>query len=309
MRGVRILILLLVCWCQIGRAQVNPEIYNFWENPYYVNPANIHYNCLAYLTLNTRAQWVDFPGAPFTANLTAAFPVDKLQSQFAGRLFVDKIGITNTVEFLLSYAYSLKLTPNHYLSFGTSAAIQSRTYDYGKIDVTDKVDPIIYSEKINGLLEGNLSLGLEYCYKGALKVGFSTRNLMSYFPKLRQNRTNPLQASTHTLYAKYLTGYMGESNFYMDFGACYRNYDARNIGDFMTSFYYDLNNDYALQFQLMGGTAGDIGFTFGVNLFSDLKLLCSYNYNYAIVNRHSYGTFEIMLTYEFERCPTCYNVW
>ncbi len=303
------ILLLLLAFCQVGHSQVNPEIYNFWENLYYVNPANIHFNYTAYLTLNTRAQWVDFPGAPVTANLTAAFPVDKIRSQFATKLFFDKIGYTNTLEFMLSYAYSLKLNSENSLNFGVSGALHARTYDFSKISADDMLDPTIYSSKVNGILEGNMSLGLEYNYQDMLQVGLSSRNFMSYFSTLREGRRNPLQAATNMLYVKYLTHYFNESNFYMDFGGCLRQYERRFVGDFMTSAYYDFNNDHSLQFQVFGGMAGDVGFTIGANLLADLRLLCSYNFNYATVNRHSYGTFEVMLTYGFKRCPTCYNVW
>lgn len=309
MKRLVLFLLFLVVFLSEGRTQVNPEIYNYWENLYYVNPANIRFDYTAYLTLNTRAQWVDFPGAPVSANLTAAFPVDKIRSQFATKLFVDRIGYTNTVEFLVSYAYSLKLNRDNSLNFGVSGALHSRTYDFSKISANDMLDPTIYSEKVNGLMEGNMSLGLEYNYKDMLQIGISARNFMSYFPALREKRKDPIQSATNMLYAKYLTHYFGESNCYMDFGAAFRQYDLRYVGDFMTSVYYDFNSSYSLQFQVFGGTVGDIGFTVGVNLLSDLKLLCSYNYNYAVVNTKSYGTFEIMLTYGFKKCPTCINVW
>ena len=309
MKRLWILIFIISVFSLKGNAQINPEIYNYWENLYYVNPANIHFNYNAYLTLNTRAQWVDFPGAPVSVNLTAAFPIEKIRSQVATKLFVDRIGYTNTVVFLLSYAYSLRINYDNSLNFGVSGALHSRTYDFSKISADDMLDPTIYSEKVNGLLEGNMSLGLEYNYKDMLQIGVSARNFMSYFPALREKRRNPLQSATNMLYAKYLTHYFGESNCYMDFGAAFRQYDKRYVGDFMTSVYYDFNSDYSIQLQLFGGTVGDIGFSVGCNLLSDLKLLCSYNYNYAIVNTKSYGTFEIMLTYGFKKCPTCINVW
>jgi type IX secretion system PorP/SprF family membrane protein len=309
MKRLWILIFIISVFSLKGNAQINPEIYNYWENLYYVNPADIHFNYNAYLTLNTRAQWVDFPGAPVSVNLTAAFPIEKIRSQVATKLFVDRIGYTNTVEFLLSYAYSLRINYDNSLTFGVSGALHSRTYDFSKISADDMLDPTIYSEKVNGLLEGNMSLGLEYNYKDMLQIGVSARNFMSYFPALREKRRNPLQSATNMLYAKYLTHYFGESNCYMDFGAAFRQYDKRYVGDFMTSVYYDFNSDYSIQLQLFGGTVGDIGFSVGFNLLSDLKLLCSYNYNYAIVNTKSYGTFEIMLTYGFKKCPTCINVW
>ena len=309
MKRLILIVLFLAFLLPKGKAQVNPEIYNYWENLYYVNPSNIRFDYTAYLTLNTRVQWVDFPGAPVSAHLSAAFPISKIRSQVATKLFVDRIGYTNTIELLLSYAYSLKINHDNSLNFGVSGALHSRTRDFSKISAENPWDPTIYSEKVNGILEGNMSLGLEYNYKDMLQVGVSTRNFMSYFPALRANRRDPLQSATNMLYAKYLTHYFGETNWYMDFGAAFRQYDARYVGDFMTSVYYDFNSSYSLQFQLFGGTAGDVGFTVGVNLLSDLKLLCSYNYNYAVVNTNSYGTFEIMLTYGFKRCPTCINVW
>ena len=283
MKRLWILIFIISVFSLKGNAQINPEIYNYWENLYYVNPANIHFNYNAYLTLNTRAQWVDFPGAPVSVNLTAAFPIEKIRSQVATKLFVDRIGYTNTVEFLLSYAYSLRINYDNSLNFGVSGALHSRTYDFSKISADDMLDPTIYSEKVNGLLEGNMSLGLEYNYKDMLQIGVSARNFMSYFPALREKRRNPLQSATNMLYAKYLTHYFGESNCYMDFGAAFRQYDKRYVGDFMTSVYYDFNSDYSIQLQLFGGTVGDIGFSVGFNLLSDLKLLCSYTYNYAII--------------------------
>jgi hypothetical protein len=56
MKRLWILIFIISVFSLKGNAQINPEIYNYWENLYYVNPANIHFNYTAYLTLNTRAQ-------------------------------------------------------------------------------------------------------------------------------------------------------------------------------------------------------------------------------------------------------------
>lgn len=306
------------------KAQVNPDFSVFWEDLYYVNPASINFNYDAYFSLATKAQWVDFPGSPVTAALTIEVPVEKLRSRFAGKLLVDRIGFTSLIDFSLSYAYSLKINKKNLFNFGLSGALQTAAYDVSKIMADNVQDPTLYSEKINGIIEGNLSLGLEYVYDNKLFVGLSSQNILSYITSLRKERTSPLQTPTNYLYAKYVTDYLSP-NFYMDCGLRFCQYDRLGVSDFMTSFYYDLNDDYTLQCQLYGNfalgkydtstdgkigvTAGDVGFMFGINLVKDLKLLCGYNYNYAVVGYQSYGTFEIMLSYGIKHCPKCINEW
>jgi len=51
------------------------------------------------------------------------------------------------------------------------------------------------------------------------------------------------------------------------------------------------------QFSFFGRTTGEIGILAGLKLISDLKFLCTYDYNLKALQKYSHGSFEVMITY------------
>ncbi|WP_301425329.1 type IX secretion system membrane protein PorP/SprF, partial [Bacteroides caecimuris] len=51
------------------------------------------------------------------------------------------------------------------------------------------------------------------------------------------------------------------------------------------------------QFSLLGRSTGEFGFLAGVKLLSEMKILCSYDYNMRSLKSNTKGTFEVIVTY------------
>ena len=143
-KTIYILLLNLLSIIVVG--QSNIRINNFLENLYYINPAAIDDESKAVFSMTARKQWLGFPGAPSTIYATGTTYLDKLHTQFGLKVFNDKIGISNTFNVGLSYAYSVKLQYKWKLHLGLAANFQNLSYDLSDLNSVYVDDPSFYSK-------------------------------------------------------------------------------------------------------------------------------------------------------------------
>lgn len=302
-----------------AKAQITPETAFYWENPYYISPASVNLDYQGYFSLSGRKQWTGLEGSPATVFATGALFWEEYRTQAGVKVLQDNIGYVNTLDVSLSYAYSLRIAWNQFLNAGIAGAWQSQRIDRNKVKVEELEDPSFSSARFKGLSGWNVHLGVEYVYDRSFIVGIASQNLMSFL----RDKEEEIWGGVNYLYARYRTRsllrgfdtdhYRTRSfahSYDMEYGICVKQYEEDIQVDGMISFYINRETqEEKFQLSLFGRSVGEVGFLAGVKLVSDLKILCTYDYNFKVVSDNAYGTFEVMLTYPVRRTKTCRGVW
>lgn len=308
--------------CLLGaiplKGQINPQTAFYWENPYVINPASIRSGELAFFSLAARKQWASFPGSPTTFWATGVAYSETFRSQAGMKILKDKIGYINTLDISLSYAYALRLSYDSELDMGIGGAYQVQSSDRTKAVVEDWTDPIFGGEQFRDLKAWNFHFGLEYRYSRSLIVGISGQNLLSTL------RDEPaIWGGTNYLYGRYRTHSLGRGfdrdayrtrsfarSYDMEYGVCVKQYEDDIQVDGMISLYINRNTqEEKYQVSVFGRSVGEIGFMAGIKLDSELKFLCTYDYNFKTIGRNANGSFEMMISYPIYLKKHCRNLW
>lgn len=319
-RPVIFLLIFFSCWCSVwsAKAQVNPETAFYWENPYFISPAYVNLDYLAFFSLSARKQWASLKGAPVTFFATGTFYSEDYHTQVGGKILKDKIGYIHTLDLSLSYTYVLRLSWNSFLNMGVAGAWQSQSVDREEMVIEDSNDPMLSSDRFKGIKAWNGNIGFEYVYDKKFIAGIASQNLMSFI------KEGPnIWGGVNYAYARYRTRSLGRAfdagryrtrsfarSYDMEYGICVKQYKEDIQVDGMVSFYINRNTqEEKLQLAVFGRSVGEIGFLAGFKLISDLKFLCTYDYNFKSVSSNAYGSFEIMVTYPLQRSNTCRSQW
>jgi len=282
-------------------AQSNIRLNNFWEKSYLINPASVNNQYLAEINMDVRKQWVNMPGSPTTLFASGTMFLDNLNTQFGLKAVQDKIGYTSTSNINLSYAYCLTLNNDWHLNMGLGLSYQAVGYDLSQVNSQTSSDPTVYTRLLN---ESNLNsdLGIELASK-KWQIGLSSQNVFSLFLPI-----NPLFANTNYIYSKYRQ--YNQSNINLGFGVCGIQFGDMYQAEFNVTSYFKLNPDAnAFQIGAFYRTRNEIGVIFGIDLARNLHVSYSYDYNVSGISENSYGSHEIMLTYNIDKVFQCKNCW
>ncbi len=268
-------VFLLACVTLIGVAQSNVRINNYWENPYYINPAAINDAYGAVFSIAARKQWFGVPGAPSTFFAAGTSYLDKMQTQFGVKFFADEIGYTKISNASLSYAYSVTLHPQWRLHLGLAASFQNFSYDYNKINALSNTDALL-----NDLL-------------------ITTQNILSMFFE-----ENKLQTNSNFLYAIY----RNKTNLPIDmqYGVSAIQYGkATQMEISVSSFFKTYNGPDLFNVGLFYRTRSEMGILFGANIGESLHISYSYDYNVGRVLNNFIGSHELMLIFKLDKKQNC----
>jgi len=282
-------------------AQSNVRLNNFWEKSYLINPASINNEYFAEFNMAARKQWVNFPGTPTTFFASGTVYIDNLNTQFGLKAYQDQIGYTSTSNIGLTYAYSLMLNRQWHVNLGLGLSFQSVGYDLSQVNSPTPNDPTIYSQLLN---ENNLNsdLGVELV-SNKWQFGLASQNIFSLFLPI-----NAMFINSNYIYTKYRQNTLNPIN--LGFGVCgFQFGDLYQMEVNLTS-YFKLNPD-ANTFQLgvFYRTWNEMGVLFGIDLTKNLHLSYSYDYNVSGISTDSFGTHEIMFTYNLNKVFKCQNCW
>jgi type IX secretion system PorP/SprF family membrane protein len=154
----------------------NYPVYNaYFVNPYLYNPAAAG-TSQAFLFLHYRQQWVNVEGAPQLYALSYNTLIDQSRAGYGIKISSYKRGLFNTTDLSLSYAYSIPLSQNNYLSFGLSAGAISNTVDFKK--ATNPNDPALTAEAANNL-QPAANFGILLQSSSGLNFGIALPQLFS----------------------------------------------------------------------------------------------------------------------------------
>ena len=286
-----------------AKGQITPSTAFYWENPYYINPSFVNTDASAYFSLSARKQWFGLSGSPVTVFGTGTYYWEKYKMQAGIKLLNDKIGYLNSTDLSFSYAYTLRFRGS-FLSMGLSLGYQLQKADRGDVMIEDETDPAL-DNLFGGKKQWNGGLGVEYIVTPSFRIGLSTQHLFSFF---REEAS--IFGGTNYLYGRYRTRILGRlyrpsyrtsaspTTYDMEWGLCVKQTAEAFQVDGVVSFYLNHPTQREkFQFSLLGRSIGEFGFLAGVKLVSDMKILCSYDYNIKALKGDARGTFEVIVTY------------
>ena len=305
-------------WAGSLKGQINAETAFYWENPYYISPASVNLDYMAFFSVAARKQWSGLNGAPATFFGTGTLYREDYHTQVGLKVINDRIGYTNNLDISLSYAYVLRMTWNSYLNMGIAGSFQSKTFDRTKATLEDMNDQILGGMGFEGRNLWNANAGVEYVYDKSLIVGIASQNLFSFF----KDEGNVF-GGVNYLYGRYRTRSLGRSfdagkyrtrsfarSCDMEYGLCVKQYEKDLQVDGMISLYINRNTqEEKYQFSLFGRSVGEVGVLAGIKLVSELKFLCTYDYNFKSIGSNAYGSLEVMITYPLRRSSVCRSRW
>lgn len=286
------------------KGQVNPTTAFYWENPYCINPAFVHAEASGHFTLSARKQWIGLKGTPTTLFGTATMYLEKYRMQAGIRIINDRIGFLNSSDVALSYAYALPLR-NGSVNMGLQLDGQWQGIDRNKVALEEDNDPAL-ANLPETRKKWNAGIGIEYAIEDYLRIGGSMQHMFSLFKK-----EEAIFSGVNYLYARYRTRIIGRAyrptsyrttaspgTWDMEWGVCLKQYEEEFQADAMVSLYLNHPTQREkFQFSLLGRSIGEIGFLAGIKLMSEVKVLCSYDYNFKAWKGYNKGTFEVLLSY------------
>ncbi len=298
--------------------QSNIRFNNFWDNMYTVNPASINDSYLGEMSMGTRKQWINFPGAPATIFAAGTIYVDDLYTQFGLKVLADKIGYTSSIDIDLSYAYAIYLNRQWQLNLGMSASFQTIGYDRTKMDESALQDPLI-TDKLLKESDFNADLGFEFSHFN-WRIGGSSQNFFSLFKAMNINQ---IHSNTNMLYAMYKSnenpfvnlggGICGihnhtvfPTNVEAEINSKYSNIFQAEMN--VTAFFKRTTERNAFQIGAFYRTWHEMGLLFGIH-FDRMRIYYSYDYNVGEIYRRSLGSHEIIIAYKLNRSFKCRNCW
>jgi len=288
-------------------AQSNIRLNNYWGNAQYINPATVYDKYQAVFSFAARKQWIGLTGSPMTFFATASTYVDKLNTQFGLIAIQDKIGYTSVTNLDLTYAYAIKMEQDWQLHFGLGVNYQSLNYDISKVTLDVDNDPLAYQNLVSKS-NFNADIGVELTNK-SYKFGAASQNIFSVFSTDHKYQTN-----TNFVYGRYRQMSRGILN--MGVGVCGIQYSNMYQAEFNLTAYYSLPDKTGLtdipntfDVGVFYRTGTEAGVILGFDLTPSIHLSYSYDYNISNIRRSSFGTNELMITYNLERMPVCHNCW
>jgi len=285
---------------QSGYSQSHIRLNNFWNNGFSLNPAAINDSYRNSITVATRKQWLNFPGAPTDIYAAGTMYLEDYYTQLGLKVLTERKGFTQATDINLAYAYALSLSNDLVINMGASGSYQNFAYDRNMISTfDDEYNALIY-ENLLFKNSFNASLGIEIAYN-ALKLGYCNQNVFSIFKS-----DNQLNFNTNLLYLFYKQQSVNPVNVGLGASA-FQYVDFFQVELNGSVFYKRDAESNELQLGIFYRTPLELGVIAGID-FGKLKISYSFNYNMGQVINHSLGTHEIMFTYNFKpsrHCKTC----
>ena len=179
MRHLSVYILLAVTLLPGTRlmAQADISMATHWNNRAYYNPAFITRTDYLYLYTNVRKQWMGVKGAPEVLNVQASQYFQSMRSALGVSLLIDKVGVTQTYNPMLTYAYRIAKKDRWTLSMGLSGGIFSRSVNGSLFEPDNLQDPLLYYYNVKSL-KPDVNAGAEF-QNNHLILGISSTHLFS----------------------------------------------------------------------------------------------------------------------------------
>lgn len=287
--------LVFICclfWGAMLNAQHVPLQSQYMFNTIALNPAFTGSENSFSVVSSFRAQWIGFPGAPMTESITAHAPLKDMKSSVGVQVFADQIGVTSNTGIFGSYSYRAKFE-NSTMVFGASAGINFIKSYFSKLKGNDEFDATIMNDTPLGVLP-DFSFGMHYFGKrwfvSMSAPMFLTHQYEDGKFKLRNNMRNYNimlgggylfnLKNDMKLRPSVLLKYKADSRLQLDMNLM-----------MVVNNYFETGISFRTQEALVA--------LFKISPNDQLSFMYSFGLPISPIIRHSYGSHEISLKYNF----------
>jgi type IX secretion system PorP/SprF family membrane protein len=316
-----IILLLMVLFCFKAKTQQFPIYSQYWTNKFLLNPAVAGHEGYSSFNLTARKQWANFQESPTTMALSSQTRLVRSSHISRGRnvkrrrrtmtrggkvgvggyIFTDNLGIFNKTGFQGTYAYHIGLRESR-LSFGASIVGLQYRINKDKVNLENPNEELVANTASNGyVIDGNFGV---YFSDRNFYAGFSTMNLFESFFKL-----NNREGSTVKLERQYILtgGYRYDLIDFVFFEPSFNFKMSENIvsqldvnltsyfkEDYWAGLAYRSGSGSKIAQETLGGRGSAIIIYGGARID---KFFFGYSFDYSLssIQKHSYGSHEIML--------------
>lgn len=282
-------IFLTSCFTSLSGQQY-PLFSQYYFNENVINPASTGNHVQWSNTLLYRNQWINFPGAPRTFNLTSHSSFRKNKIGLGFLVNHDEIGSYKNDHVYFAYAYKIHIRQAT-LAFGLQAGFNIMKADFSKLNLQSPDDASFFN--INGAFKPNFGTGV-LLHKKDWFVGLSVPFI--------------LNSSTGNIAEGAVTSIQQMRYYFLRGGAIlplryHKNVKLNpsvlirtQVGQPLT---FDLNMAVILHDEVSAGVSYRLQDSFvtflALNLSSRVQVAYSYDWTMSGISRFGRGTHEIVL--------------
>jgi len=273
-------------------AQQETQHSMYFFNPMLLNPGYAGSQEALQVTATARDQWTGLKGAPKTQCLTMHTPLLSENLGVGLTVLNDQLGVTKNTGLYADLAYSIKLNKrNNRLAFGIKTGVDFFRQDFSSLRINDNTDEI-YTDGFNYRKNlFNVGAGAYY-YGKRFYAGVSS-------PRLLKNKINVIDNQKA----------LQENHFYFFSGVVFKLNAAINMRPSIMIKYVNnapLSMEGNLSFlfyekfwlgaMYRHGAAAGLNMMYNIN--QNLRIGYAYDYQLTSLQKYSYGSHELMLSYD-----------
>lgn len=295
---------LLVLCNVVAWAQQDPQFTHFMFNKMSYNAGYAGSQNKINIGVIGRKQWMGFDGAPQTGavQINAPFRLLNANHGIGFCAIGDQIGFFKDINFVLSYAYRIKLASGN-LGIGVSGYFKNHIISGAewKVPETGAVhsssDPYIPSAGDDSYTKGSLNAGIYYQAEDVY-LGLSATNLIG--PKINYSDSSSSAKFKYKPHYYIIAGYifqLANPSFDIRPNVNFRYDGAVPQFDINAMLYYNKKVWIGLTER---GVLDEAALLFGFDI-NNIQIGVSYDVNWKMpYNSPKDGSFEVMLNYSFE---------
>ncbi|MES2592686.1 MAG: type IX secretion system membrane protein PorP/SprF [Bacteroidota bacterium] len=281
-----IFLAVILCFSQKAYSQQDPQYKMYWNNYSTFNPAATGIFAKHYAAINGRKQWIDFPGAPQSANCIYDLRIDSLHNSLGVNYTYYKVGIETNNQTNLNYSFRFNFKNDRALNVGIGAGIYSKMIDFSLLSPYAIYDPFIPTGRRGPETQFNLNFGVMYKTSHWLiglssthltepsfkEIGYQVARHYYFVSSCKINVSKSLEIKPGILIKTDLSAGQIDANLLFTYkkwlwiGATYRPSDA-------------------------------VAFMGGIELKQRYRLGYSYDYTTSKLRNYSHGSHEIILAF------------
>ena len=287
MKKILIITFNILLLSKIAISQNDVQFTHFTSSEMLFNPALAGKNETIDATLIARQQWMGFDQAPQTQLLNVGAHFDAISGGVGLSVSNDQLGVENTINAKLMYAYKLKLDKKNNLSFGLGVGIINKSVKGSELiydNMTDENAQLTNESK----LKADFDFGIGF-FNEKISAGISTTHIDQGLKK-----STIMKVPRHYyLYFKYkikasdkisiIPAVIARSSEFIT------QFDINACMDYDNKFWFGLSYRYGDAYVGM----------LGVTIAQKFKIGYSYDYSAGALKSYSGGSHEIMISAAF----------
>lgn len=296
MRQLFTYIIIILCLVHESKvsAQADISMATHWYNRAGYNPAFIARTDYAYIFSNIRQQWIGVEGAPQVLNVQVSEYIHSLRSAFGLSFVSDKIGVTQALNPMLTYAFRIGNDRNWSLAMGLSGGVFYRSIDGSRFEAEVINDPSINYDTEKSIIP-DANAGIEF-QNTSFIIGLSSTHLFSI------GKSDDSYLNTNHRYGYVIYKNNNAEAFYYKVGLQVVN--RYNLTVLEGNVFFRLKHSTGLQkgpreildFGMTFRSSRQMSFLLGILITPNLRI--GYAYDHSFIKGYSRnGTHEIMLEY------------